>query len=129
MRCTTSREVESFGVRIAEKRYNVGMFSLYFCKMDLTIIDGKNEHRKKLAEFQAESYEAASEILKGLSRQIAEMGFEIVPVTINDNGVHRPAIALAPMNLEQYVAFAKSIHAQPKTETASPEKEGSKLPE
>lgn len=97
--------------------------------MDLTIIDGKNDHRKKLAEFQAESYEAASEILKGLSKQIAELGYEIVPVTINDNGIPRAAIALAPMNLEQYVAFSKTIHAQP-TEAAKPDQEkGSPLSE
>ena len=105
------------------------MSSLYFCTMDLTIIDGKNEHRKKLAEFQAESYPAASEILKGLSKQIAEMGFEIVPVTINDNGIPRAAIALAPMNLEQYVAFAKSIHGAKKETKEPDQKEGQALSE
>jgi hypothetical protein len=87
------------------------MVSVYLCKMDLTIIDGKNAHRKKLADFQKESYAAASEILIGLSKQIAELGFEIVPVTINDGGVARAALSLAPMNLEQYILSAKSIHA------------------
>ncbi len=106
------------------------MVSLYFCKMDVTIIDGKSDHRKKLAEFQAESYAAASEILKGLSRQIAELGFEIVPVTINDNGIARGALSLAPMPLEQYVAFAKSIHPQREKDAKEPDqKEGSSLSE
>lgn len=106
-----------------------GMSTLYYCTMDLTIIDGKNAHRKKLAEFQAESYAAASEILRGLSKQIAELGFEIVPVTINDNGVPRPAIALAPMNLEQYVAFAKTIHPQQEDSKKPDQEKGSAVSE
>lgn len=105
------------------------MFSLYFCTMDLTIIDGKNDHRKKLAAFQKESYPAAAELLKGISKQIAEMGYEIVPVTINDGGVPRAALSLAPMNLEQYVAFCKTLYGE-KKETAKPDqKEGQALSE
>jgi hypothetical protein len=105
------------------------MFSFFFCTMDIPIIDGKNAHRKMLADHQAESYAAASEILIGLSKQIAEMGFEIVPVTINDGGIPRSALSLAPMNLEQYIAFSKSIHAQPKAETLPTEEKGSGVSE
>lgn len=105
------------------------MFSLYYCKMDLPIIDGLNDKRKMLAEHQANSYEAASEILKGLSKQISELGFQIAPVTVNVGGKVQMGLSLAPMSLEEYVAFAKSLHADKKTETASPEKEGSKLSE
>jgi hypothetical protein len=108
------------------------MSSIYYCKMTLdrhTIIDGKNDKRKQLAEFQADSYAAASEILIGLSKQISEMGFEIVPVTINDGGIPRAALALAPMSLEQYIAFSKNLHAQSDTAKAATQEEGSKLSE
>lgn len=105
------------------------MVSLYCMAMDLPIIDGKSDHRKKLAEFQAESYAAASEILIGLSKQIAELGYEIVPVTVQKNGIMKGALALAPMNLEEYITFAKSLHAHKETETASDEKKGSGVSE
>lgn len=98
--------------------------------MKVTLIDGKNDKRKVLAEHQAESYKAASEILIGLSRQIAMLGFEIVPVTIDDGGFKKAALSLAPMSLEQYVAFAKSIHQPHADDTAaSPQKEGSPISE
>lgn len=104
------------------------MVKLFYCEMTidpsaLPIIDGKSDKRKKLAEFQAESYPAATEILIGLSKQIGELGYEIVPVTINDNGIQRGALSLAPMNLEQYVAFAKSIHPQLAKDEAKPDQE------
>lgn len=109
------------------------MPNLFLCKMNVTIIDGKNDKRKILAEHQADSYKAAEEILIGLSRQIAQLGFEIVPVTIDDGGLKKVALALAPMSLEQYVAFAKSIHSHPSPHAddtaASPQKEGSSLSE
>lgn len=105
------------------------MTSLYYCKMDLPIIDGKSEHRRKLAVFQSETYGAASEILKGLSQQIAEMGYEIVPVTIDDNGIQKGAIALAPMSLEQYVAFSKALHSAKEEEEKPTQEEGSSLSE